>query len=573
MSALNRGSDKCATSAWRWRVAVLLGCAMALAGGCTGEFYKRRADKETYGIIKDKEKAVHGASSEFSIESGRQGVRESFPSATKPYEPPLDRPDEAAKDDGPAETKPMVLPLAECLRLATLATDRYQREKETLYLSGLALTLARHRYTPIFSSLLSGELTRSGPNENRQWDADSSGTLRIAKNFATGATASLSYALNFARIVSTGDKADITASLEGNLVQPLLRGAWPRVALENLTQAERDTIYAVRRFARFKQTFAVQVASDFYRALQREDELRNEWKNYQNLMASRERAEGLAQAGRMRELEVDQARQDELRARDRWIRALQTYQTQIDQFKLSLGLTTDANVIPDRKELDLLAQRGIVPVKVELEEAIEIAFGERFDLMTSRDLVADADRKVYVAKHNATLPELSVEFDAQVNSKAPRNWTHMQFHESTYSVGSSLNPRFDRKADRNTYRQALITHEQTKRQLEDQIDQIKLEVRGAFRRLREAEQTHEIQRTSLELARRRVESAELMLQAGRATTRDLLEAREALVRAQNAVTAALISHRLERLNFERDIGRLRILEDGKWEGYEDQPGP
>ncbi|MBM4084554.1 MAG: TolC family protein, partial [Planctomycetes bacterium] len=142
-----------------------------------------------------------------------------------------------------------------------------------------------------------------------------------------------------------------------------------------------------------------------------------------------------------------------------------------------------------------------------------------------------------------------------------------------YSVGSSLNPRFDRKADRNTYRQALITHEQTKRQLEDQIDQIKLEVRGAFRRLREAEQTHEIQRTSLELARRRVESAELMLQAGRATTRDLLEAREALVRAQNAVTAALISHRLERLNFERDIGRLRILEDGKWEGYEDQPGP
>jgi len=90
-------------------------------------------------------------------------------------------------------------------------------------------------------------------------------------------------------------------------------------------------------------------------------------------------------------------------------------------------------------------------------------------------------------------------------------------------------------------------------------------VRQAYRDLEEAAQRHRIQKNSLELAEKRVESTGLLLQAGESTTRDLLESQDALLDAQNNVTAALVSHVIAKLSFFRDIGILQVMPDGMWE--------
>ncbi len=62
-------------------------------------------------------------------------------------------------------------------------------------------------------------------------------------------------------------------------------------------------------------------------------------------------------------------------------------------------------------------------------------------------------------------------------------------------------------------------------------------------------------------------STELFLQAGRAQIRDLLEAQEALLSAQNAVTAQAVRYRIAELELQRDLDILEVSEEGLWNEY------
>ena len=48
-------------------------------------------------------------------------------------------------------------------------------------------------------------------------------------------------------------------------------------------------------------------------------------------------------------------------------------------------------------------------------------------------------------------------------------------------------------------------------------------------------------------------------------TRDLLEAQDALLTAENSVTHARINYATAKLEFFRDIGLLNVRPDGLWE--------
>jgi outer membrane protein TolC len=89
-------------------------------------------------------------------------------------------------------------------------------------------------------------------------------------------------------------------------------------------------------------------------------------------------------------------------------------------------------------------------------------------------------------------------------------------------------------------------------------------VRNRLRDLLESRESLTIQATAENLARKRVKSANLFLQAGLVEIRDLLEAQEALIAAQNAFTSALVRYRLAELEMQRDMGVLEVNEEGMW---------
>jgi outer membrane protein TolC len=140
----------------------------------------------------------------------------------------------------------------------------------------------------------------------------------------------------------------------------------------------------------------------------------------------------------------------------------------------------------------------------------------------------------------------------------------VRFGDGTYSGGLDLDLPWNRREERNAYREALLGLDRARRALEQKEDEIKRAVREAIRNLQETAEAHAIQTKALQLAEKRVKSTAMFLESGRAQTRDLLDAQEALVNAQSALTDALVSYHAAYWNLLRDTGRLQVDAGGVW---------
>jgi len=526
---------------WGLCAAMLFG----LVGACSPEFYKADADEEVYRIIDSKWQDSFGQKANYTI-------------SDVPPSPNDIQIEEVVPPSG-------VITLVEAVAIATAHNREYQSRKENLYLAALDLTLERYQFARQWFGTIDAEYLRNVPGTGKSddetigYDAE----LGFDQLLADGAAISTSIALDWARFLTGDPRTSLASVLSASVVQPLLRGSGRKIVQENLTQAERNALYEIRSFNRFRKTFVVSIVTDYYRVLQRKDEVTNARNNLKRLLESKEALEMEAQAGRKPYFQVDQAEQDVLRAQDRYVRSQQRYEQQLDQFKIRLSFPTDANITLDQDELKALEEVGISQPDYTLDAAIETALLQRLDLANSVDKVDDAVRKVVVAADGLGA-ELNLIGSADIASTEKTDFSRLQFHRGTYGLGFEADLPLDRKAERNAYREALITLEQRQREYENAEDEVKFDVRQAYRDLQEAAERYRIQKNSLELAENRVESTSLLLEAGRAITRDLLEAEDALLEAQNLVTAALVDHAIAKLEFFRDIGILQVRPDGMW---------
>jgi outer membrane protein TolC len=106
------------------------------------------------------------------------------------------------------------------------------------------------------------------------------------------------------------------------------------------------------------------------------------------------------------------------------------------------------------------------------------------------------------------------------------------------------------------------------RNLQELEDRVKSDVRDALRTLLSARESVQIQARAVRLAQDRVRSTSLFLEAERAQVRDVLEATEDLISAQNSLTGALVSYRVAEIELQRDLGVLAVDEKGLWVEYE-----
>lgn len=582
--------------------------------GCSTTKYKEKADREVYNILSQKRKHIPGLLGDLSIESKDALALEDFRSNEALHE--------FLGEVGELEIGARVLSLEDALEVAFEHSRTYQNRKESLYLEALSLTLDRHQFAPIFSGNLSGEIRRdtrqvervSGRAQNLrdapqlfadlgeaigppgalvqayanvlEQAASVSGltsshtailedqSVRGSVDFGIdrllkgGGRLALAITGNFLTFITGGARESASTVLTGSFTQPLLRGAGKRVAAEILTQAERDVLYELRTFTRFRKEFAVQVASSYYSVLQLQDRVRNDYLGLNNFVLSAERGRAMAEEGRIGQAQLGRLEQAVLDAESRWINSVRRYERTLDQFKILLGLSTDAKVILDDAEFTLLRERGIIHPNLTAEDAVEISMTARLDLHSDRDRVEDADRRTFVAA-NALKPGLDLFITAQVNNRQPNQPFEYAFDRIILASGVDIELPLDRKAERNAYRARLIQYERSKRDMVLAEDNVKLAVRDAWRNLDEAKRNYEIRLVGVDLNERRVEEQELLAELGRSDALDQVDAQNDLISARNDLTSALVSHRIAYLEFWRDIGILFIKENGQWEEVAD----
>ncbi len=524
----------------RW--ALCIAVVLAAAGGCGPEHYKADADQEVYKIIDSKWHSSFGQKANYTISDippspNDVQIEKNVPSAN-------------------------VITLAHAIATATANNRNYLTQKENLYLVALDLTLTRYQYTRQWFGTIDSEYLMEADKEDLSLAAG--GGVDHMQLLADGVMFGTALAVDWVRFISGDPRTTLGSVLSASLAVPLLGVGSGKILQEDLTQAEREVLYRIRSFNRYRKSFVVSIISDYYDVLQRRDKVINDENNYKSKVESKRRLEMEAEAGRRRAIDVDEAGQDVLRAEVSYVAAQQNYEQQLDRFKIRLSLPTDADVILDQNELKALEEIGISEPGYTLDEAIEMALLGRLDLANSMDRIDDALRKAILAVDGLG-PELNLIGNINVDSKEKTDLGRLQFHEGRYGLGLEADLPFDRKAQRNAYRESLIAMERQRREYENDVDEIKFQVRQAYRELKEKAESYRIQKDSLDLARRRVENNELLLDAGRGTVRILLVSQDALVRAQNDVTAALVDHLDAKLSFYRDVGILQVRPDGMWQ--------
>ena len=550
-----------------------------MGAGCSPQHYRQSADKEAARIIAEKAPKVPNMDPHFTIEQMGLPSLEGLPTCTQ-------APDFLGFE-GQVEPGASILPLEKALDIAVKHSRTYQGRKEQVYLQALSLSLARHQFAPLFSGSASADYVVNTV-EVQGFEVDpSTGEPKpvmsdqlVERNSAEGGGAvnvswlirdvgrvSAAFTTDFFRYLSGDPSALTTSQLSATFTRPLLGNAGFKAEKENLTLAEREMLYSLRDFVRFRKQFSIDVAAAYYRVLQNRDAARNTYLGFQSFKKSAARTRALVDEGRVKLAELGRLEQQELSQATSWIAAIRNYKLALDNLKIQLGLSMDTNIVLDEKEFEGLA---ILHPEISVEDAIKVALASRLDLHNLRNEVEDGQRAVALAA-NGLLPQVDLRANAQISSPQEEHTALVlpDLDRYRWGVGLDVDLPLDQKAKRNTYRTTLIRQEQAIRALTEAEDTIKLQIREDWRSLDQAKRSYENSELGVKLAGRRVEEQELLAELGRGRAQDQVDAQNDLTAAKNQRTQTLVDHTVARLRFWEHMGILFIKERGQWQDITD----
>ena len=595
-------------------VALLVFAGLAAAGCRSPAQYREKADKVADKIIVQKQQEAVGKTEPLEIERPSDILRRRLIEEQKlpvssaaslgtdqlkpiPHWPDKNYPSEMHSPDAniPVEANALLkISLIDALQIAAHNSPDYQTQKERVFSSALTLDLQRNSFRNIFSAGTDHSITTDTTGNQTVTSTSNSASGDVRRLLKGGALLTSAVALDLTNLLTQGGSSRLGLNVDTSVSIPLLRGAGRYIVMEPLTQAERDVVYRIWEFERYKRTFAVNITTNYLSVLRQKDSLKNSVDNYKSAIRSTRWSRRQGDAGRLPQIQVDQAVQRELTSRTGWISADLALSNALDSFKILIGLPTDARIDVDMNDLTALRQRGTKYVEVmkaaykagaaetappadaepvlippskddagpyEIDElvAVKLALENRLDLRSANGAVYDAQRQVVVAA-DALRAGLTLTGSARFSDNDDDG--RLSFRGGRYSALLGLDLPIERTAQRNNYRNSLINLERATRSVQTLEDQIKSAIRSELRTLLEARESVKISAQSVVIAENSVANEDLSLQAGRVVIRDLLEAQDARLSALNGLTAAIIRYRTAELQLQRDLDLLTITKEG-----------
>lgn len=310
----------------------------------------------------------------------------------------------------PRGSRPYILGPEQALTLALINSRPYQYQLEQVYLASLAVTLQRFNFEPQFYAglnPLTGPALAGIPAPNyidqftyRTKQAPGGGISNlnlgtaagVGKQFANGIRLLAGFAnqtvFNFSG--RNGVQPSVASVIPINIVIPFLRGGGRAVTMEQLTLAERNLLYQIRAYARFRQEFVPSILSQnqaltnpgtgdptvgYLTVLALYQQVANDRRNVIAFEAYRrifkEFVPGDTGIGQQ---QIDQIELQLINFRFQLAQDIVNYRNILDSYKIQLGLPPDLPVVLDLgliqgfsdvfDEVDLWARKG----RRELEE-------------------------------------------------------------------------------------------------------------------------------------------------------------------------------------------------------------
>lgn len=368
--------------------------------------------------------------------------------------------------------RPYLITVEQAVELGLVNSREFQTRREDLYLTALPVTLERFAFASQFFATEEAVRQRTGSDallgSTNLWSLNTTGGF--TKLFPTGALL-LARLANQTVVNLTGDLKHTISETQStlDLIQPLLRGGGFAVTLEPLTQTERNLLYEVRFYARFRKQFYVFIAGggDIGRGAQQVigrnslastpgftaptqgylpilligAQLANQRKNVAALERLLVQFRDLLEGGLVQQLQVDQVEQNLLNSRNNVLQIELNYRNSLDRLKLQLGLPPEVELELEDTPLRPLSEQFVRNEQVirQFEEAraaviqqeeLEQGVGALASFLTINPLLPNPAAAAVAARMNAAEVSPGL-FAARIRGRAFQALTASSLVEGT----------------------------------------------------------------------------------------------------------------------------------------------
>lgn len=358
-----------------------------------------------------------------------------------------------------------------------------------------------------------------------------------------------------------------TTRANASLTQQLLRGVWFRYNVQNVTQARNNLDIAELDLEKQRQEALYQAAEAYW-----------SWVYQYQLWQIGLESVAVAEEGlRVGQLQVESGQLARVEATRLEAALVQAQQSAIDAENASERAANTVLMVmgqsPEQIVLPATAP-GEVPdlVDLDVEQAIQVALEQNFDLQLARKNLEQAELGVSFAKHNR-LPSLEATASAGVASqRCPEGFESNTcrlgnaastigglFEEDRqpfWTVSGTFSVPLGNRAARGQQQEAEAQRSQREQELAAQVRQVTADVEQQVLALRSARQQTELADANLRLAVETLAAEEALDAAGRNLRRDVLEARTELDRARANAAKARTDYRLAQAQLLKLQGQL-----------------
>lgn len=242
-------------------------------------------------------------------------------------------------------------------------------------------------------------------------------------------------------------------------------------------------------------------------------------------------------------------------------------------------------LIADVLSLQLVQARArtetvsLVPVDINSDTALKVARIHRLDWMNAQAAYVDSWRNIQIVA-NDLLSDLDVVFTGEIGNVGGDNPVKFNSDNGRLRAGLEWDAPLTRLIERNNYRESLIAFQRTRRDYYQYRDRISQGLRSTLRTMDLNRINFELRRAAVQVAISQVERTQLRLQEpakpnqtnqqfDSSTARDLLNALDSLLSAQNDILTVGVSYEVLRRGLDVDMGTIQLDDRGIWI----DPGP
>ena len=273
------------------------------------------------------------------------------------------------------------LTLENLMELAMINSREYQTRKEILYRSALAVTRQRYQFelnpTPFGNGSASNfrHLRNNGTTVNTLTTPSSINaqqTLASGGQFLARFANSVVWTFNGPKGFATDIGSEMVFDFQQTVFQRDVR-------FENLTQSERDVIYAARDYLRFRKQLFRDISNQYYGLILNFRGIEINAQDYfTNLRGFTQSQAEYRTAEKIPRIQVDQFEQNVLRTRSNLVTNCFTLEASLDLLKFKLGLPPELPIFLDLSELESIS------LKDELSVARQMILRTRLEILNAR---------------------------------------------------------------------------------------------------------------------------------------------------------------------------------------------